>query len=120
MGMFDFPTDFAVITLTDARDRTVCKFIKEKPDSGWSVEDKPMDGKHIQRIGELAKRGETLPPTRESDLAPEHLTRQPNGQQHLKVPGLTRRWETLPPVLDRLAANDIRRLTVDQLRACFD
>jgi len=36
------------------------------------------------------------------------------------VPGLTLRWEKLPPILDRLAEHNIRRLTVTQLRDSVD
>ena len=36
------------------------------------------------------------------------------------APGLTLRWEKLPPILDRLAVSGITQLTVDQLRFCVD
>lgn len=117
--MTNTPPDHAAITLTDHRNRTVCRFIKEKPDSGWSVADKPVSRKRLALNVQLVREGEELPPVGKGDLAPAHLKRLPDGRHSFTAPGLTLRWEKLAPILDRLAAHDIRRLTVAQLRSCI-
>jgi hypothetical protein len=102
------------ITLTDARNRTICKFVKERPDSEWFVSDRLYGVQPYSLPAHLA------PSTRTGDLPSAHLLRLPEGRDVLEVPGLTLRWEKLPAILDRLAEHDIRRLTVAQLRACVD
>jgi len=99
-------TDYAVITLTDHRGRTVCKFIKEKPDTGWIVSDFQGSRKAMRHT-----------PT-ERDIPPHRLVRLPDGRRVLELPGLTLRWEKVPPILDRLTDHAITRITVPQLRDC--
>lgn len=97
--------DYATITLVDARGRTVCRFIKEKPDTGWCVEDFEPSRK--------ARRHKTHP----RDLKPHMLKRLPDGRQRLDLPGPPLFWEKLPPALDWLAARGATPITVDLLRA---
>jgi hypothetical protein len=110
--------DHATITLTDDRGRTVCKFVKEKPDSNWCVSDGPgrRKHKHIERLTELARQGKEFPPMRRGHLTPAHLTRLPDGRCYLEVPDLYLRWEKVTPVLDRLAEHNHWRITIAALR----
>ncbi len=109
--------DFATITLTDHRGRTLCKLIKENPDSNWLVGDKPTS-KSFQRMMQKRERGLK---TRKRDLTTNHLVRLPDGRHRLNVPGPLIPWEKLPPILDRLHAEyGDMRLTVNELHACID
>jgi hypothetical protein len=96
----------ATITLTDKRGRTVCRFVKDRPDTGWLVSNKPI----VHRGPELKFK------VRPGDMPPHRLVPAPDGSLNLEIPGLTVGWEKVIPVLDRLAEHGRKKLTVAQLR----
>jgi hypothetical protein len=113
MSMFDIERDYAAcIVLTDDRDRTLLKFIKEKPDSDWCVSGLRRRRNSVPRRTRALK-------WRQRDLPPHRVKRLPDGRERLDVPGPLLPWdERTRTALDRLhASGKIMRLTVGQLRA---
>jgi hypothetical protein len=123
-------TDFATITITDARGRTLFQVVKEKPDSGWVICDFKTSPKHQARYTEAANEALATgaepnsidwPTVGKGHHPPDRFKRLPDGRRRLDVPGPPLPWDPLPPILDRLIAEfgTVLRLTVDELRACI-
>jgi hypothetical protein len=103
------------IRLTNDRGRTVLAFIKRAYGDGtsdsWDVAVKPASTKVLAHPDK--------PRPVDKDTPARYLKQLPDGRRELELRGLTLRWEKVTPILDRLAENDIRAITIDQLRACL-
>lgn len=106
--------DHAVITITDARGRTLLDLVKATPNSEWFARGKP-DDIATQRFYDHPLVPYDTDPTRPR----EWLKTLPDGRQRLDVPGPPVAWEKLPPILDRLAEHGFTRISVDELRTCI-
>jgi hypothetical protein len=117
MGIFDLESDYAIITVTDYRGRTLCKLIKEKPDSHWVAAGKPGSRKHLNRLIEAAQAGTPMPVHRKGHLAPNCLKQVSNGRWQLDVAGPELFWDKVIAVVDGFVAAGFtrRKFTVDQL-----
>jgi hypothetical protein len=103
--MFDTESDYAIITVTDRRGRTICKIIKEKPDSNWIISDFQTSRK--------AQRHKPYP----RDLKPHLLKKLPDGRWRLDMAGPPLFWEQVKAAADGFVAAGYTRtkLTVDEL-----
>jgi hypothetical protein len=113
VGMFDDPHSFAIITVTDHRDRTLFKLIKEIAGSPkWSVCSYvgPRDHKQPLRNGAVQTK---------SPLQPNLLKELPDGRIRLDVHGAPLELKEVVAVAERLAgAGETHvKITIDELRS---
>jgi hypothetical protein len=101
------------IKLINAAGRTELSFVRRSYcDDGawisddWSVAVKPRSRKMLAH--------ERSQPTQTPDRYLKYL---PDEDRYvLELPGLTRRWEKVTPVLDKLAEHDVSEISIDGLR----